>query len=486
MRVLLIDPPYERLIGFRSEWFPLGLAHIASYLGQNGHQVRIYHAEHAPDTEYKSVIRYSDSFRHYKLSIDSDTHPAWKEAEDVVKLFNPVVVGISVLTPKIPSAYKLARIFKRLNPDIRVVFGNHHPTIRPDEVLSNEDVDFVVRGEGEETFRDLLDKLDQPTLHNTIPGLSFRQNGKIIHNPDRELMVFFDRLPLPAREKLWNISTYTTGQLGMVMTSRGCPYNCAFCASKNLWRKRVRFRPIENVLEEIKELRSRYSVHNITFMDDSFTVNGERVKEFCAALLDSGLDITWSCLTRANMVTDDGVALMKRAGCTKMDIGIESGNQRILNLVDKGITLEQIKVAVRILRRNDIFWSGFFMFGFPTETENEILDTMNFIRELRPGWVNIGIFTPYPGTELYDLSAQKGLITDPPDYTLYSHQNYEDRSTDTISKEAFKSLARRIFHEVHRYNRSYRGLLRRALSMKYHRNHNLLLQDAKKVFTWLK
>lgn len=487
MKILFIDPPYERFIGFKSEWFPMGISCIAAYLLERGHEVAIYHAEHGLDTEYKSVVKYSESFNKYKSAIESDDHPIWTEAIKEISSFYPEVVGISVLTSKVPSAFKIAEICKKIDPQMVVVFGNHHPTIKPDEILLNENVDFVVRGEGEETFSSLIDNLDSPSPnYHTIAGLSFRDNGAIINNNDRACIDNLDALPFPARDKLLNLETYTPTQLSMVMTSRGCPYSCAFCASHNMWGKKVRFRSIENIINEINELKNVYSVKNITFMDDSFTINRKRVKELCMAMIEDHISITWSCLTRVNIISDEIIALMKKAGCTKVDVGIESGNQRILDLINKGITIEQIRKAAEILKRNKMYWSGFFMFGFPTETENEIFDTINFLKELKPNWANISIFTPYLGTELYKLSLEKGLINEPPDYTLYSHQNSNLCFTDRIPKERFYSLARHVLAEVHKYNSNYKSLLKRALTRKYYKNPNLLLQDARKVVTWLK
>lgn len=221
-------------------------------------------------------------------------------------------------------------------------------------------------------------------------------------------------------------------------------------------------------------------------MDDSFTIDKKRVMDFCTALMDERMDITWSCLTRVNVITDDMIRIMKKAGCTKVDIGIESGNQRVLELIHKDITLEEVRQSVKVLRRSNMFWSGFFMFGFPTETEQEALDTLRFLKELRPHWANISIFTPYPGTPLFDLARQKGMIPEEPDYTLYSHQNTEYRSTDTMPPEKFSRLARRMLHEVHAYNSSYRKLLKRALTRGYLKNPKLLLLDTQKVISWLK
>ena len=490
MKILLIDPPYDRLVGFRSEWFPLGISRIAGYLGEYGYEVSIYHAEHGSDTDYKSIVNYSENFNKYKSAIESDEHPVWDEIRKTISSFKPEIAGISVLTPKVPSAFKIAEICKSINPDIRVVFGGHHPTVKPDEMLLNKNVDFVVRGEGEETFYELVKSIGEGhfTLlsYSNIQGLSFRDNGRVIHNMSRKCIEDLDSIPVPARDRLLNLDTYTPTQLSMVMTSRGCPFKCSFCASNNMWGNTIRFRSIENVIEEINDLKNRFSVKNITFMDDSFTLNRSRVKEFCSALIENQVNITWSCLTRVNMISDELISSMKRAGCTKVDIGIESGNQRVLDLMNKGITLEQVREAAKILRRNKMYWSAFFMFGLPTETEDEVMDTLHFLEELKPDWANISIFTPYPGTKLYDLAKENGMISEPVDYTLYSHQNPNLRFTDAIPGERFALLAARVLKEVHKYNSSYKSLAKRVLTRNYHKNPKLLFQDVKKVLTWLK
>lgn len=487
MRILLIDPPYERFIGFRAEWFPQGIASIAAYLRSLGHTVAAYHAEHGQDTEYKSIVNYAQNFDRYRAAIEDDNHPVWQETKRVIMDFHPDILGISVLTPKVPSASKICRIAKSISSKVIVVLGGHHPTIFPEEMLKNADVDFVVRGEGEITFSELAENFSRgKTNFSQISGLSFIQDSKVVNTADRELVSNLDSLPFPARDALVDLETYTPTQLSMIMASRGCPFKCGFCASRNLWGRRVRFRSIDNVLAEIKELRDKYGVKNITLMDDSFTLKKEQVKKFCHGLLGEHLDITWSCLTRVDIVSDDIIALMKKSGCRKVDIGIESGNQRVLDLIFKDITLSRVREAVKILRRNRIFWSGFFMIGFPTETEKEIFDTLDFLRELRPDWANISIFTPYPGTPLYELAREKGMVSAAPDYTRYSHQNTFLRSTDTIPEERFMEIAAQVLREVHEYNSSYRSLFKRALTRDYHKNPLLLLHDARKVLTWLK
>jgi len=391
------------------------------------------------------------------------------------------------MTVKVPSALKVARICKEINPQIKIVFGGHHPTILPEEMLSHHDVDFVVRGEGEKTFYELLQAMEsRQKQYNNIAGLSFRKGDALVHNDDRPLIKDLNTIPAPARDLIWDVETYTPGQLSTLMTSRGCPYDCGFCAAKNIWRRRVRFRSMDSILDEIGELRDRYGLKDIRFYDDSFTVRRSHIEQLCHSLIEKQMDITWSCLTRVDIISDDLIALMKKAGCTKVEIGVESGNKRVLALIGKGATIEEVSAAAQCLSRNKISWSAFFMFGFPTETEEEALDTLRFMKELKPNWAHISIFTPYPGTDLYDLALKTGMITESFDHTLHSHHNPYLRHTDTIPQERFQALSTHILAEVHRYNKSSSLLLRRALTRNYHKNPALLVQDARKLWTWLR
>jgi len=202
-------------------------------------------------------------------------------------------------------------------------------------------------------------------------------------------------------------------------------------------------------------------------------------------LNDNENKITWSCLTRADLIDEDVISVMKAAGCTKVDIGIESGNERIQKIINKGIVLDDLRNVSRILRKNGIFWTGFFMMGFPTETKGEILETLAFMKEIKPSWAYLSVFTPYPGTNLYEMAKREGEIPDDSEH-YYSHQSPDNCFSQNISPEEFKDLTQFMFNELNKYNNAASNLLKRALSRNYTRNPKLLLQDAKKVMSWLK
>lgn len=488
MKILLIDPPYDRLVGLKSEWYPLSLVSIATYLKSKGFpDVKVYHSEHDNSNTYKSIVQYSEDLSLYKEILKDDNHIVWQEIKNTIITFRPVVVGISVLSAKRDSALKIAQICKEIDKNIVVVAGNHHATTNPDEILQDPNVDFVIRGEGEATFYNFLERVkSQQHDFKHIKGLSFKDGPNIIHNDGRELIKNLEDIPYPDRNLIMGVESYEPSQLGMVMTSRGCPYNCAFCGSINMWHQKVRWRSLKSIFSEIEELQNKFRVRYITFMDDAFTINKKRLQEFCNQLLERKIDINWSCLTRVDHIDDETIKILKKAGCTKVTVGIESGNDRILQLMDKKIDLKRVKEAVNILRKNKMYWAAFFMFGLPSETKEEMIDTLTFMKKIKPDWSYVSIFTPYPGTKMYTQAVDLGVIKEMPDYALYTHQSPYIPFSGTISEDEGKKVAKFILEEFHKYNSSYRLLIKRALSRKYLKNPRLLVDDLKKVITWIK
>lgn len=487
MKILLIEPPSDRFIGYSSECIPLGLSYISAFLREAGHEVFIYNADHSQKSSHINIVEYSSNQRRYLEAVNDPDHFVWKEITEVIKEHNPEIVGITVMSVKVLPAFKLISLIKEINKKIIIVCGGHHPTIEPEKFLNNMLVDFVVRGEGERTIAKLMEIIEKGEVgFGSIKGLSFRKEDRIFHCPERELLDDLDRLPLPDKENIIFKDTYNQDEFSTIMTSRGCPYACGFCGSINMWQRKVRYRSIDKILKEIIYLKRVYKTTNIKFMDDSFSVNGKRVKELCQAMINNKINITWECLTRVNLVEEELIRLMKTAGCTKVSIGIESGNSRVLKLIDKNITLEQVEEAVKILRKYKIFFAAFFMFGFPTETYAEVMDTLRFMKILKPGWANMSIFTPYPGTKLYKLCLEKQIIDKDYDTSKYMHQRIDNFATDKISKEQFAYLATKMLKEVNNYNRSLSSLFKRALSRNYSKNYKLFFEDLKKLANWLK
>jgi tRNA A37 methylthiotransferase MiaB len=485
MKILLIDPPMQSIMKARADWYPMGLAYLAGSAVREGHEVLIFNGEHDPGLDYVNLTTYSSNYHLYLDALENPSDPAWKRVASAMAEFGPDVVGITSNTVKIPSAMRVAAIAKDLYPDVPVIVGGQHATILPENVLYDPHIDFVVRGEGEQTFAQFLHRLNGDRLWEKVAGLSFKGNGGFIHNPPRPLLSNLDELPFPARQCLHDIEHYEPQSLSKLFASRGCPFRCNYCGSQNIWTHNVRHHSAARIVEEIRQVRKEYGATYFTFLDDVFGVDKKRAMELTREMAGAKLGIRWDCLTRANLVSDELLVSMKKAGCAKIDMGVESGSDRVLKDTQKGLNTKQIIEAGRRIKKHGIFLYAFFMIGLPTETEEDARLTKKFIAELKPDWAGISIFTPLPGTGIYEDLRKQGKIHDKPDFARFSHQSpHSNFAFGMSNREAFPVLAQEMIEFVQNYNGSCRNLIKRGLSRGYHRNIGLLFSDLKKVATW--
>ena len=498
MKVLLIDPPFYRFIKYYNRYFPLGLAYLAAVLRDKGHDVLIYDAD--ANVDKTSRMDYSDlesKYPEYIEGINNLSHPIWNELRNILNEIKPDLVGINLFTTKVAAGFRTAQIVKTLFHNIPVVIGGPHSSVKADESLRiSPFADYAVRGEGEVSFSQLVDALENRKPYNDIKGLSFKHNGRIYHSPDAEFIEDLDQIPYPARDLLINKSSYTSEDMGLIMTGRGCPFACTFCSSAGVWKRVARFRTVENVLGEIQQIKVKYRTIQFSFKDDTFTVNRERVLEFCRAVKNKNLKIDWECNARANLIDEQMLREMKSAGCNSIKIGIESGSDRVLKTVmKKGITVAQIKHAAKLLRKVGIHWTGYFLMGIPTETEQEVLQTLTLMRKIKPDFASLSVFESYPGTELYDMGISKGYMTDArtlADYYSISPKYYAMKDThkriDTMDEDKYKSLEKHMKTSFHKYNRSAARIIKRAKarSFLYMKEPMILFGDFKKFLAWLR
>ncbi len=448
-KILLISPPWFRLLGGSSPPSPLGLCYIAGVLEEDGFDVRVYNADFKARTGLSQASEMTANYDNYLQTLENINHPLWKEVEAVISLQSPDIVGVTVTTAQYGSALNVSKLVKDFNPDIPIVWGGVHPTILPDEVIKNRHVDIVVRGEGEYTFLDLIQNLEGL---DKVQGITYMRNGNVTHNPNRPLINNLDELPFPARHLILGKGDYLPHAFGNIFATRGCPYNCIFCASSKIWTKKIRYRSPENVVNEIKQIRKNFETYLFSFEDDSFTLNKEFVKAVCKLLIEENLDIKWSAETRADLVSDDLIKIMKSAGCEAITIGVESGDEETLKKIKKGITLEQIKLSKKVIKENRIRFSAFFMVGFPWEGEKEINKTILLMKELDPHTAFFSIATPYPGTELYDICSSEGLLPENIDWSRFFHQSLDMCFTRNLTTEEFQKLIQRAEKLFEKHN----------------------------------
>lgn len=448
-KILLIYPPWYRFFKGELNAYPIGLCYIAGVLEKHGFDnTYVYNADYQDGGRFVSQTEMSKLYDEYLNILKNIDHPIWKEIERKITAQKPDIVGISVMTGKLGSALNIAKIIKDFDRDIPVVFGGPHPTILPEETLKNEAVDIVVRGEGEYTFLDMVKNIESDDLRKVL-GITYKDNKKVIHNPDRPLIQNLDELPFPARHLLLDRDKYGPSAFRSLFATRGCPYNCIFCASHKIWTKRVRYRSPENVIDEIKYVRKEFKVKNFYFEDDSFTLNSKWTNKVCDLMINEQLNINWGCETRADHVAEDLIGKMKKAGCRHINIGFESGDEEILKKIKKGITLEQIKTATNIILKNDMKLTAFFMIGFPWETKEEISKTLALIKELNIDHPTYSIATPYPGTELYEICESEGLIPENVDWSTFFHQSPNMFFSKHLSKNETLQLIKEVEQEIH-------------------------------------
>lgn len=417
MKIALVTPMWNT----ENPYPPLGLAYIGAVLEKHGYTVQIFDL----------------TLKHNK--------PFENKIEDIVN-FSPDIVGISAMSHNYDSALTIAKDIKN-KTGAYIVFGGPHPTILPKDVLTNEFVDFVITGEGEDTFLKLCQYFDT-RLYN-IDGLCYKDNGNIIINPKNNYIQNLDELPLPARHLL-HLDNYQLvddygEKMATIISSRGCPYRCTYCY-KGLFGTTYRFRSPDNIINEIKQCIKDYNYKSFYFIDDLFTLNLERVKELTDSIVKENLDIRWQCLARVNNATSQMFEMMKEAGCYKVHFGIESGNQNILNKAKKGITLDQVKNAVKYCKNAGIKTKGYFMLALPGDTLETMQNTLNFAEQLQLDEMMFSIATPFPGTELWN-NIDKTKIKSLSDAFYYScnsdniniFYNLSDASDEDIIETAKKA-----------------------------------------------
>ncbi len=429
-KITLIDLPFNHIEGrFAKEAVytepPLGVTYLASFLRQ----------------------RFDRRDLEVRLLDAAILQMGFRAVLDYVLEEDPEIVGLSTVTLTAAFAKKLIEGIKARKPQTRVIVGGHHPSALPEDLLPAADA--VVIGEGEVTLSSLVEAYLGGGDWSSIPGIAYSRDGQAFRTEPRPYIPDLDSVPFPARDllpmdKYFHQYPYRTRTkfYATMVTSRGCPYNCVFCGVKNLWSRKVRYRSVENCLAEIDELYNRFQVSCIALYDDVFTVNRKRVLEFCEGLLERNYDLKWSCFARCNTVDRELLETMKRAGCVELQIGVESGDEAILNGIEKELKIDTIRQAFRVTKEAGLNTKAFFMVGNPGETPDTIRKTIDLAKELEPTYAMFSILIPFPGIPAYDEYKSRGFIKtfDWSKYNWYSDPVFE---TDRLSARDMVALRRR-------------------------------------------
>ncbi|MBD3282608.1 MAG: radical SAM protein, partial [Candidatus Portnoybacteria bacterium] len=426
-KIILFFPKYET----KARLLPMSLLSISTSLIDKGYNVKI---------------------------IDQRTDKEWKSTLIKELNKNPLIFGVSALTGKqISNGLEASKIVKE-NSNAPVVWGGVHASLLPKQTLENKYIDFVIIGEGEISFLELVNKLKSKEPFKNIKGLGYKEKKETFINPEREF-INLNNLPSTPYD-LINIEDYinqksmATGRPARNIafyTSRGCPHRCAFCYNKEFNKRRWRGKSAERVVQEMEELIKKHNIKSFDIEDDEFFVDIERAKKISELIIKKNLNIEIFTTCRVNYVAnnmdDDYLKLLYKAGFRTLAFGIESGSERILNLINKDITIDQIFETIKRLKKANINSKYYFMTGFPTETIEDVYKTTDLIYKMKktdpqiriPSW---RIFTPYPGTGLYNLSIKEGW--EPPK-SLEGWANY---NFEKIKMPWVKTKKKRIIKNV--------------------------------------
>jgi anaerobic magnesium-protoporphyrin IX monomethyl ester cyclase len=325
------------------------------------------------------------------------------------------VVGVSAMSFTLLDAVKTVQVAKNVRPSAKSILGGTHIHLFPEETVSLEGVDFALMGEAEFSLINFLNLLERKTNgFENVPGLVFKNKEEKIIENDTVPVKDLDALPFPQRTLL-NVHNYNSllsrGALcTTIISSRGCPFKCAFCDRPlSPVTSHFRARSAKNVTDEIQECVD-LGIKDFLFYDDTFTVNRNRVLAVCDEILGRGLKIHWDIRTRVDLVDEEMLRMLKKAGCKAIHYGVEAGNDRILKVIKKGFTIQKVRETFKLTRRIGIETLAYFMIGLPSEVPSDIQDTFDLAKELHPDYAHFTIFSPYPGTELYNLGLERGII----------------------------------------------------------------------------
>ena len=384
--VALVNPPYP-VEAPQAIFLPLGISYLTAVLEESGYAVDVVDCQ--------------------------TTRPTQKDLEDIFKSLNPDIIGVTAATLTYLPALEILKAAKTALPNATTMIGGPHVTVVDEATFTDSNnVDIVVRGEGEQTMLELARLTSEGDAKNLsqVAGITFKNNNRVIRNPDRPFIQDLDSLPHPAH-KHFDVTKYKIlGKTYLpIITSRGCPSRCTFCAAYKMCGRDFRARSPKKVVDELEWLRDEFGAGAFAFYDDTFTFDVNRAVAICDEMQKRKVNLPWDCRTRVDRVSKELLAKLHNTGCQLIHFGVESGNQQMLNQMRKGTTVELNAKAVKLAKEAGISVAISLVIGYPGETSEQLKQTIDFIYKTKPEYVYMCEAVPYPGTELYDYAKGLGL-----------------------------------------------------------------------------
>ncbi|MBN2407377.1 MAG: B12-binding domain-containing radical SAM protein [Elusimicrobia bacterium] len=434
-KLVLINPPMSRKARYGAFASlggiepPHGLCYLAAAVKRLGLPVEIIDAQ-ALNMDVSEIIR-------------------------AIERADPSVIGLTAVTASIRKAAEIARCIKTANPGITTIIGGIHLSGLPAKTMDMfPQFDIGIIGEGEITLTEIFGRRLENKSHEDVRGIIYRENGRLVNTGRRDYIEDLDSLPMPAYhllprlDRYYYLPTQNSAEASSIsiMTSRGCPYGCYFC-DHSVFGSRLRRHGNPYIISLLEHLKAAYGIKDVFFQDDTFFADENRIRELLAMMIDSGLNIKWSCHVRPGMsISGDTLRMMKLAGCWRMNIGIESGSQKVLERLGKRIDFAKTETALKLYRSCGFNIKGLFMVGNPAENDDTIAETIDIMRRLPLDDISLAYFTPYPGTEIYkNISAYGTLEEKWEQMTSYEVLFLPAGMTADVLKSAFKRLLRGFY-----------------------------------------
>ena len=456
-KILLVNPPFYRLLGSHYNANSLGIAGIAAYLNKHGHDAWLYNADFLNEVDYSNLRELFDGFKNYTEFFQNENDPIWDEVVEKIIQSDANWVGYTSYTANVTAIDIISRKVKNRKPTIKQVIGGVHATLDHNVLDKLSGIDFTVQREGEQAMLELVEGKSP----KDIVGVVSRDGMGLCNNGDAAVMPI-DDLPFPEREKFYGLTDEEKLMVDVsyICSIRGCPYRCNYCASPFHWKRdKTQYRSPESVIKEMKLLKenywSRYKEYDysasanigkksslkivdntiVYFVDDVFTVKKPRVKQILKMMIDQNLGMNWKCEARTDHLDEEICELMAQAGCVRVKLGFESGSDKVLKDIQKDETKEDMKIGAKMLKDAGVPFTAYFMAGFPTETDEDLRETINFAKEIDADYYSLSVLAPYYGTKMYYDLIEQGVELDKKPWEYFFHQTGDLMVNDKIKKE---------------------------------------------------
>lgn len=434
-KVLLVDPPFHAFFEYNRWWYSLSCAQLAACLREKGIEAYVYDSDRYfkkdPRTNQRKEMVKRQHW--YTEGLENNGHYIWEHFRQTLNEIRPDVVGVVSWTSKLQSTFKILEITKSFDSEIKTCVGGYHSTATPDTFGNHMHIDAVFVGPAEHSLPKWILNGCKETLMITQPQ-----------------SIDIKKIPFPDRGSLLFPEHYSSRDMGMLMTSRGCPYDCTFCSNKLMTGCIYQHNSVEQVRKELQHIIEKYNVNYLNVADANFLVNIKKSLEMAELFKDFRL--LWGTEGRIDIINDELLDQLIDCGCTNLSFGIETGTNRGMKLLNKGITIEQIERASKILSKYNITWKCFFIVGFPHETLEDMEKTRSFALSLGASYLSLNSFVPLPGTEIYNnwLSTFENIPYE--ELSMYNQLNPKATFIKGVSPEVYREKFLSILSDFEAYN----------------------------------